>query len=67
MEEAFIAEFIALGIPFFCINPELVVENDSLVDALAKGVAPQMQAVTKRELNQLKLRMIQHLEDLYKD
>lgn len=58
MEKAMLADLVAMGVPFFGTEERLVVEDD-LGEASEKGT------ITKKQLKELQMKMIQHLEDLY--
>lgn len=56
MQEAQSLEMKKMGVPFYCIYEDLVVEE---------GEAPGK--VTKDQLLKLKRQMNQHLEDMYRE
>lgn len=69
MESAMIQELKGLGVPFFGTDPSLVVSNDR---DPSKKSDPQntpkwSPLVTEDQLMALRRKMVQHLEDLYKD
>lgn len=69
MEVAMISELKGLGVPFFGTDTKLVVANDS-EDAAdqALGNRPKWSpTILEAQLLELRRRMVQHLEDLYKD
>ncbi|TID25186.1 Serine/threonine-protein kinase [Venturia nashicola] len=66
MSEHHSAELKRLGVPFFGVNPKLIIMND--IQQFAATSDPLSQAtITEAELIDLQRRMIQYLEDLYKD
>lgn len=66
MSEHHSAELKRLGVPFFGVNPKFIIMNE--VQQLAATTDPLSQAtITEAELIDLQRRMIQYLEDLYKD
>ncbi|KAL9094725.1 MAG: hypothetical protein Q9165_002995 [Trypethelium subeluteriae] len=76
MANAMSAELKALGVPFFGIEGSLIVKslNDSSADPVgAKGPSTRSDAplqpgqIQKEELVKLQRRMLQYLEDMYKD
>ena len=67
MYEGMSADFSAMGIPFFGVNPSLVVDKEEAsIDSVStdKNVYGK---VTKDQLLELQRRMVRHLEDLYGD
>ncbi len=72
MEEAVAADLAILGIPFFGIKPELLstidnVPKSSTATSTADEVQQQPKQLSKSELVALKRKIIQHLEDMYKE
>jgi hypothetical protein len=66
MENVMIAELKGLGVPFFGTDRSLVVAD--LIEDDAKGSRPKWSPlVTETQLLELRRRMVQHLEDMYKD
>ncbi|KAE9966377.1 hypothetical protein BLS_007041 [Venturia inaequalis] len=66
MSEHHSAELKRLGVPFFGVNPKFIIMNE--IQQLAATSDPLSQAtITEAELIDLQRRMIQYLEDLYKD
>ena len=69
MEVAMIAELKGLGVPFFGTDQSLIVADEAKDAANpALGNRPKWsQTISETELLELRRRMVQHLEDLYKD
>ncbi|EME88566.1 uncharacterized protein MYCFIDRAFT_209845 [Pseudocercospora fijiensis CIRAD86] len=69
MESAMILELKGLGVPFFGTDASLVVSNDSDLskDANSQNNPKWSPLVTEDQLMVLRRKMVQHLEDLYKD
>lgn len=66
MSEHHSVELKRLGVPFFGVNPKFIIMNE--IQQLAATTDPLSQAtITEAELIVLQRRMIQYLEDLYKD
>lgn len=66
MVSSFSAEMASMKIPFFCIDPSLVSEESEVsVDFDSKAKEPK--GITDLQLRELKKRMIQFLEDMYKE
>lgn len=66
MSEHHSGELKKLGVPFFSVNPKYIIMND--IQQVAATHNPLSQAtITEVELIDLQRRMIQYLEDLYKD
>jgi hypothetical protein len=60
------AELKRLGVPFFGVNPSLIITNmlqqtNAARDPLSRAL------ITQEELLDLQRKMIQYLEDMYKD
>ena len=65
MENGMIAELKGLGVPFFGTDRGLVVEDPT---AGSRPNLPKWSPlVTEAQLLELRRRMVQHLEDMYKD
>ena len=66
MENVMIAELKGLGVPFFGTDRSLVVADG--IEDQAAGSRPRWSPlVTETQLLELRRRMVQHLEDMYKD
>ena len=66
MSEFHSGELKRLGSPFFGVNPKLIIMNE--IQQVAATRDPLSQAtITEAELIALQRKMIQYLEDLYKD
>ena len=66
MENVMIAELKGLGVPFFGTDRSLVVTDG--LEEIAAGNRPKWSPlVTEMQLLDLRRRMVQHLEDMYKD
>jgi hypothetical protein len=66
MSEYYAAEMKKLGVPFFGVSPSLIIANDlqqtyATRDPLSKAM------ITQEELLVLQRKMVQYLEDMYKD
>lgn len=60
------AELKRLGVPFFGVNTKLIIMNE--IQQVAASRDPLSQAtITEPELFDLQRKMMQYLEDLYKD
>lgn len=78
MSKAMTTDLETLGVPFFGIEPGLVIEDDAGEDGSGGISWKRMQKedaakpdrkgkIAKSELRALQRRMISHLEDMYKD
>lgn len=72
MQEAITADLVGYGVPFFDVRPDLLEEDDEVGETAKVGLSMNAARkasgkVGKVELTQLQRRMIQHLEDMYKD
>lgn len=70
METDMTAELKGLGVPFFGTQEQLIVADDDDAASLAQTSADRPKwspVVTKSQLLKLRRRMIEHLEDLYRD
>jgi hypothetical protein len=69
MEVGMIAELKGLGVPFFGTDRSLVVAHETEEGAIqALGNQPKWSpTISETQLLELRRRMVQHLEDLYKD
>jgi hypothetical protein len=66
MSEVHSLELKKLGVPFFGVNPKLIIANE--LQQVAASHNPLSQAaITEAELLELQGKMIQYLEDMYKD
>jgi hypothetical protein len=65
MQKAQSEEMKKLGVPFYCIREDLVVDDASESSTAAQGVTAGK--ITKAQLRNLKRQMNQHLEDMYKE
>lgn len=66
MENNMIAELKGLGVPFFGTDQSLIVTDGT--EDQATGSWPKWSPfVTETQLLELRRRMVQHLEDMYKD
>jgi hypothetical protein len=66
MSDFHAAELKRLGVPFFGVSPSLIIANDlqqthAARDPLSKAM------ITQEELLVLQRKMLQYLEDMYKD
>jgi hypothetical protein len=60
------AELKRLGVPFFGVSPSLIIANELQQTSAARD--PLSKAlITQEELMALQRKMIQYLEDMYKD
>jgi hypothetical protein len=66
MSEYHSAELKRLGVPFFGVNPKFIIMNEIQQVAATRDPLSQA-AITEAELIDLQRKMIQYLEDLYKD
>jgi hypothetical protein len=66
MATAHNAELKRLGVPFFGVSPKHVVAN-ALQQAVAARDPLSQAMITEGELVELQKKMVQYLEDLYKD
>lgn len=55
-----------LGVPFFGVDPKFIIANE-LQQTVAARDALSQATITEAELLDLQRRMIQYLEDMYKD
>lgn len=69
MEATMMAELKGLGVPFFGTNQDLILSNDSESTNLQPlPTQPKWSPkITQDQLLELRRRMVQHLEDLYRD
>jgi hypothetical protein len=69
METGMTAELKGLGVPFFGVKEDLVVPDELEVKRAeeADGMPKWSAVVTESEMRELRRRMINHLEDLYRD
>lgn len=69
MEEAMVGELKGLGVPFFGTDQSLVVPemSDVTEKKQTETSAKWSPLVTEEELLALRRRMVEHLEDLYRD
>lgn len=69
METAMTAELKGLGVPFFGTGADAIVGDDEERDAVqaVSGRPKHSPLVTERELRELRRRMVEHLEVLYRD
>ncbi|KXT18315.1 hypothetical protein AC579_956 [Pseudocercospora musae] len=69
MESAMVVELKGLGVPFFGTDASLVVSNDRdpSKEPHSQNNPKWSPLVTEDELMMLRRKMVQHLEDLYKD
>lgn len=69
METAMSAQLKSLGVPFFGTDHKLVVSNekDPSKEALPEGHPKWSPLVTESQLLGLRRKMVQHLEDLYRE
>jgi hypothetical protein len=66
MSKAHGTELKRLGVPFFGVNARHVIANELQQTVAARDPLSQA-AITETELVELQRKMIQYLEDLYKD
>jgi hypothetical protein len=59
-------ELKRLGVPFFGVSPDLIIANE-LQQTAAERNPLSKATITQEELSQLQRKMIQYLEDMYKD
>lgn len=59
-------ELKKLGVPFFGVDPKHMVANELQQTAAARNALSQA-TITEKELVELQRKMIQYLEDMYKD
>lgn len=69
MENVMTAELKGLGVPFFGTDASLIVPNDHDLSKSqdSEGRPKWSPLVTEDQMMALKRKMVQHLEDLYKD
>ena len=70
IEGSMTAELKGLGVPFFGTEGDLVLKDEAQIAQRADGGGDRPKwspVVTEAELLELRKRMIQHLEDLYRD
>ena len=60
------SEFKRLGVPFFGVNPKLIIANELQQTAASRDPLSQA-TITEDELLYLQEKMIQYLEDMYRD
>jgi hypothetical protein len=66
MNKVHAIELKRLGVPFFGVNPKFIIANELQQTTAARDVLSQA-TITEAELLDLQKKMIQYLEDLYKD
>jgi hypothetical protein len=66
MNRAHASELKRLGVPFFGVNSKFIIANDLQQTTAARDALSQA-TITESELLDLQKKMIQYLEDLYKD
>ncbi|EOD50830.1 hypothetical protein GTA08_BOTSDO05999 [Neofusicoccum parvum] len=54
-----------LGVPFFGVKPHLIADSESA--ASSRSVSASKAKLTQNELLKLQRRMVEYLEDMYKD
>ncbi|KAJ9632510.1 hypothetical protein H2203_000915 [Taxawa tesnikishii (nom. ined.)] len=64
MQQHMTGKLKRMGVPFFGTQPDLVVPEASATSANRPKWSP---LITGAQLRELQMRMIQHLEDMYKD
>lgn len=62
MSAATTAELARLGVPFFALDPTLIIKNDEKKDDGERG--DQQGKISRKEVEELKLRMLTLLQDL---
>lgn len=69
MEEAMTTELKGLGVPFFGTNHNLVLPDGHSISQAesTESHAKWSQPVTESQLRELQRKMVNHLEDLYRD
>ena len=68
MENAMTSELKGLGVPFFGTRSELIAPDSNHADHSAPdSIATTLSVIAESELLALRRRMVQHLEDLYRD
>lgn len=67
MEIGMVTELKGLGVPFFGTDQSLVAANGVGADKVSESRPKWSSLVTETELLELRRKMVQHLEDLYRD
>ncbi|PVI07305.1 hypothetical protein DM02DRAFT_608851 [Periconia macrospinosa] len=68
MVDSQFAKLKNLGVPFFCIRPDLVLSDDAGVpDEKADATQETVKKITKKELLELQRKMLNHLMEMYGD
>lgn len=69
METAMIAELKSLGVPFFGTDPGLIVPDgtEEAIDHASGSLPKWSPKISEMQLTALRRRMVQYLEDSYKD
>ncbi|KAB2575963.1 hypothetical protein DBV05_g5408 [Lasiodiplodia theobromae] len=67
MFNAMSGQLKGLGVPFFGVKPELIAKGDEAAAAVSGPASGSKTRVTEAELQKLQRRMIEYLEDMYKD
>lgn len=64
MQEAIMTDLISLGIPFFGTRQDLLLDPETTIDEIDTRYEGKISILQLKNLQQ---RMIEHLEDLFKD
>ncbi|KAI9713286.1 MAG: hypothetical protein M1828_001459 [Chrysothrix sp. TS-e1954] len=67
MMDGMTAELRVASVPFFCTKPSLVVDTGQAETARSTGQADSQGSITRKRFTELQRKMLQHLEDLFKD
>lgn len=66
MHNFYATELKKLGVPFFGVSPALIIAND-IQQTVASRDPLSKATITSEELMNLQRKMIQYLEDMYRD
>lgn len=67
MFNAMSGQLKGLGVPFFGVKPELIAKGDEAAVTVSGPASGSKTRITEAELQKLQRRMIEYLEDMYKD